>query len=107
MVEYRLRVADSEVYEWTSEGEGNHIHNSGGFTLGHFKSIDDAKSELNEFFGDEPDYEAYEGQNFVTCDRIEDKDGNQDSEGDYLGMYTIVLEKISMVSWEGEEECTV
>ena len=47
MVEYRLRVCWSEVYEWTDGGEGNHISNNGGFTLGHFKSIDDAKAELN------------------------------------------------------------
>ena len=104
MVEYRLRVCWSEVYEWTDGGEGNHISNNGGFTLGHFKSIDDAKAELNEFFGGEPDYEAYEGQNFVICDRLEDKFGYMDSKGDYLGVYTVVLEKISMVSWEGEEE---
>ena len=103
MVEYRLRVCWSEVYEWTDGGEGNHISNNGGFTLGHFKSIDDAKAELNEFFGDEPDYEAYEGQNFLTCDRLEDIDGNRDNDGDYLSVYTVVLEKISMVSWEGEE----
>ena len=50
MLEYRLRVTDTEVYEWTNEGEGKHLHNKGGFTLGHFKSIEDAKDELEDFF---------------------------------------------------------
>ena len=99
MIEYRLRVANTEVYEWTDEGEGKHIHNSGGFTLGHFKRIDDAKAELSSFLYGHPEYEAYEGEEFITWGRIEDRDGNQDNGGDYLGMYTIVLEKITPVLW--------
>lgn len=102
MSEYRLRVANSEVYEWTQEGEGNYICSKEGFTIGHFKSVDDAKAELYEFFGTEPDYEAYEGDNFLTCDRFEDIEGYMCSEGEYLCTYTVVLEKILPISWSGE-----
>lgn len=103
MPDYRLRVANSEVYEWTDEGEGDHVCGKGGFTIGHFKSVDDAKAELNEFFGHEPDYEAYQGDNFLVCDIIEDEDGYKDNDGKYLSIYTVVLEKISSVTWEGKE----
>ena len=107
MNEYKLRVTDVEVYEWTNEGEGKHLHNTGDFTLGHFKSIEDAKAELEEFFGSEPDYEAYADENFLVCDRLEDIDGNhlnyqfEPLNHQYLAMYTVVLEKISPVSWSG------
>jgi len=100
MLEYRLRVTDTEVYEWTNEGEGKHLHNKGGFTLGHFKSIEDAKDELEDFFGDAPDYGAYEGDNFLSCSIIEDENGYMDNDGKYMCNYTVVLEKISAVSWD-------
>lgn len=105
MSEYKLRVAWSEVYEWTSEGEGNHICGKDGFTIGHFKTVDDAKEELNEFFGSEPDYEAYADEKFLVCDRLEDIDGNhlnyqfEPFNPQYIVIYTVLLEKISPVSW--------
>ena len=99
MREYKLRVANSEVYEWTSEGEGNHLCCHAGFTLGKYETVDDAKAELYAFFGQEPDYGAYEGDNFLTCDRLEDEDRNLDHDGKYLVIYTVVLEKVSAVAW--------
>ena len=100
MLEYRLRVAIAELYECTSEGEGNHMCNQGGFEMGHFKSIEDAKAELEDFFGEATDYGAYEGDNFVSCSRIEEEDGYMDNNGKYMCNYTVVLEKISAVSWD-------
>ena len=101
MNKYKLRVAWSEVYEWTQEGEGNHICGKNGFTIGQFETVDDAKAELYEFFGTEPDYGAYQGDNFLTCDRIEDAEGYMCNDGKYLSIYTVVLEKISPVAWSG------
>ena len=101
---YKLTVVNAEVYTFDDDTEGydNHAYNTGVFTLGHFETIDLAKAELEEFFDSTPDYEAYEDDNYLICDRLEDKDGNKDKDGDYLGMYTVCLEKITAVSFSSK-----
>jgi len=104
MTNYKLTVEDGSIYKWSDDTEGydEHYYNTHGFTLGHFETIDLAKAELEEFLGSTPDYEAYEDYNYVDCDRLEDKNGNKDKDGDYLGMYTVVLEKITSVSFSSK-----
>ena len=52
--------------------------NKGGFTIGSFNTIAKAKAELAEFFGYEPDYEAYEGRGLCLRGIIENEDAYAD-----------------------------
>ena len=101
---YTLKVCHVEVYEWTDGGQGDHVCSKDGFTLGSFDTVDCCKAYLEDFFGDEPDYGAYEGDNFLSCSRIEDVDAypsyNSD-ERQFIADYMVMIEKVSHVSWGG------
>ena len=103
---YTLKVCHVEVYEWTDKGQGDHVCSKDGFTLGSFDTVDCCKAYLEDFFGDNPDYEAYEGDNFLSCSRIEDVDAypsyNPD-ERQFIADYMVMIEKVSHVSWGNVE----
>ncbi len=97
---YKLRVIDITVHKWggDSEGEGDHVCNKGGFTIGSFDTIAKAKAELADFFGYEPDYEAYKGEDYVCGGIIENEDAYADPNGEYIADYVVVLDKVCAVS---------
>jgi len=97
---YKLRVIDITVHKWggDSEGEGDHVCNKGGFTIGSFDTIAKAKAELADFFGYEPDYEAYESEDYVCGGIIENEDAYADPNGEYIADYVVVLDKVCAVS---------
>ena len=100
---YTLKVCHVEVYEWTDKGQGDHVCSKDGFTLGSFDTVDCCKAYLEDFFGDNPDYE---GDNFLSCSRIEDVDAypsyNPD-ERQFIADYMVMIEKVSHVSWGNVE----
>ena len=102
---YRLRVIDIIVHKWGDDGQGEHVCSKGGFTIGSFDTIAKAKAELAEFFGYEPDYEAYEGEDYVCGGIIENEDAHADPDGEYIADYVVTMDKVSTVSNWGIEPC--
>ena len=97
---YKLHVIDITVYKWggDSEGEGDRVCNKGGFTIGYFDTIAKAKDQLAEFFGYEPDYEAYKGEDYVCGSIVENEDAYADPDGEYIADYVVALDKVCAVS---------
>ena len=95
---YKLRVIDITVHQWGEDGQGEHVCNKGGFTIGSFDTIAKAKAELAEFFGYEPDYEAYEGEDYVCGTIIENEDAYADPDGEYIADYVVTMDKVCTVS---------
>tara|TARA_R110002049_G_scaffold294149_1_gene480126 strand:- start:135 stop:536 length:402 start_codon:yes stop_codon:yes gene_type:complete len=113
---YKLHVIDVIVHTWSKEGQGEHVCNKGGFTIGSFDTIAKAKEELAEFFGYEPDYEDYVcggdlGKTAIMANMfaiIENEDAYPDPSatcssvritinGGYIADYVVVIEKVSTV----------
>ena len=118
---YKLHVIDVIVHTWSKEGQGEHVCNKGGFTIGSFDTVAKAKEELAEFFGYEPDYEDYVcggdlGKTAIMANMfaiIENEDAYPDPKrmikspydprslpllnGGYMADYVVVIEKVSTV----------
>ena len=95
---YKLRVIDIIVHKWGEDGQGEYVFSKGGFTIGSFDNIAKAKAELAEFFGYEPDYEAYESKDYVCGCIIENEDAYADPDGEYIADYVVTMDKVCTVS---------
>ena len=98
---YKVQVTHIDVHKWSNEtGQGDYVCSKGGFTIGYFDTISDAKAELADWFGDsEPDYAAYDGEEFLSVSIIENADAYQSDKGEYIADYTIGLQFLSRVIW--------
>ena len=98
---YKVQVTHIDVHKWSNEtGQGDYVCSKCGFTIGYFDTISDAKAKLADWFGGiEPDYAAYDGEEFLCFSRIEDVDAYESDNGEYIADYTIGLQFLSRVLW--------
>jgi len=94
---YKARVLGITVHEWGDEGQGEHVCNKGGYSIGYFPTLKAALSEVRDQF---EEYELCE-DGFIQASLIEDADAYPDPKGDYIADYDIVVERVERV---GEEE---
>ena len=99
---YTLKVCHAEVHEWSVEGQGDYVCSKDGFELGSYDTVDCCKAALEEFFGSEPDYKAYQDDNFLSCSRLEryyTSPASAEDDCNFIVDYMVMIEKVSHVSW--------
>ena len=100
MSNYQVKVIDMTVHRWcNTHGMGEFVCCKGGFTLGEYKSVADAKIGLNEWFDYELDAESYDGEH-VRATLIEDVEGYAAANGDFITDYFMEVIKCDPVNFD-------
>ena len=99
MSKYVVRVIGQCVHKWGKDGQGEHVCNKGGFTIGDYPSIGSALHAIDEYFGYELEPDAYQTE-FISATQIEDVNGYPDPKGDYIVDYTLVIDEVTRVDVE-------
>ena len=102
MTQYKLNVVDITVHRWGSEGQGEHICNKGGFEVGTYPTLDEAKAGASSFFGYTLSEDDYRGD-FITGNIIEDVNAYADPDGDYIADYIMCIDKIERVRFNDDD----
>lgn len=103
MARYNLEVVDIHVHRWGPEGQGEYVCTKGGFTVGGYPTLDEAKAGASEFLGYTLDEDDYYGDH-ITGNILEDVDAYADPDGDYIANYTMRIDKIDRVRFNDYDE---
>lgn len=102
MSRYQVDVIDQTVYRWGDDGQGDvdeeYVCTKGGFEVGTYQTLDDAKKAIDEYFGYELESDAYQ-DDYITTTLIEDENAYADPDGDYTVYYVLCIDKIDRVSF--------
>jgi hypothetical protein len=100
MSNYQVKVIDMTVHRWCdTHGQGEFVCCKGGFTLGEYKSVADAKIGLNKWFDYKLDTESYDGEH-VHASLIEDVEGYATPNGDFITDYFMEVIKCDRVNFD-------
>ncbi|ARM69290.1 hypothetical protein vBSauClo6_149 [Staphylococcus phage vB_Sau_Clo6] len=104
MTKFNVNITDVDVAEWNSEFEdwSGNSYSKEGFSLGFAKSnsFNDVMDVIKDYFDiDERDV-FLNDFNMIEFSIIEDVDGIEDSNGNYLVSYLLDVEKIENVGIE-------
>lgn len=103
MSEYRIRVIDIMVHEWSDEeGQVDFVCSKGGFEIDTTGSIEQAKEVINNYFGHELESGAYGEDGYIRTYQLEDDRAYPDENGSYIADYTLCIEKINRVTFNNE-----
>ena len=103
MSEYRIRVIDIMVHEWSDEeGQVDFVCSKDGFEIDTTGSIEQAKEVINNYFGYEIAPESYGEDGYIKTCQVEDDRADPDENGSYIADYTLCIEKIDRVTFNNE-----
>tara|TARA_S200002703_G_C3781654_1_gene240855 strand:- start:625 stop:951 length:327 start_codon:yes stop_codon:yes gene_type:complete len=103
MSRYQVNVIDQTVYRWGEDGQGDYVCSKGGFEVGTYPTLDDAKKTIDEYFGYELQPDDYQDA-YISATQIEDENAYEDPDGDYIVYYVLCIDKIDRVSFK-ETHC--
>lgn len=95
---YVARVLDMTVHMWTDEGQGDHFCNKGGYTLGRYDTLDEAKQGINDHFEHEVTSEDYTEDGYIQTSQIEDANAYRDPDGDFIVDYYMCIDRVTRVT---------
>jgi hypothetical protein len=99
MSSYQVNVIDQTVHRWIEDGRGDYVCAKGGFEIGTYPTLDEAKKAIDEYFGYELQPDDYQDA-YISANRIEDEYGYEDPDGDYIVDYFLCIDKIDRVSFK-------
>lgn len=97
---YRIEVTMIDVHEWGAEGQGEYVCSKGGYTIGTEPTLEKARQHINEYFGYEIDDDSIDGDR-IMANQIEDADGYQDDKGAYIADYSLRIDCVETVVFNG------
>ena len=95
-IKYDIQVIDMMVHEWGDEGQGKYVCSKGGFRLGIAPTLDKAREHIDAYFGYEIEDDCINGQ-IITASLIEDENGYQDDNGNYIVDYRVIVNRVEPV----------
>jgi hypothetical protein len=88
---YKIECISIDVHKWGEYGEGEYITSKGGYIIREgIDTIEQARAELNDYFGFEVDDEYIDGD-LISVNQIEDENGYRDDNGQYIADYMIKI----------------
>lgn len=102
MARYKLNVVDITVHRWGPEGQGDYVCSKGGFEVGVYPTLDEAKAGAGEFLGYTLSEDAYRGD-FIMGTIIEDANAYADPDGDYIADYVMCIDMSERVRFNDDD----
>ena len=97
MTKYQVEVVNQTVHQWNNDhGQGDYVCSKGGFEIGTYPTLDEAKKAINDYFGYELDSDAYEDDHIMAT-QIENYQAHRDPNGGFMVDYYLCVNKIDKV----------
>ena len=99
---YRIECIAIDVHKWDKHGQGEYIISKGGYIIrDDIDTIEQARGELNDYFGFEIDNDYIDGD-LISVNQIEDENGYRDDNGQYIADYMVkIFEQRSVIFNDG------
>ena len=92
---FEVKIIDIMVHQWDNEhGQGDHVCNKGGFVVGRFATVDDAKQGLLDYFDVKEEDVDFDNE-YASFSLIEDIDAYATPDGKFIADYTVLLSEIT------------
>jgi len=97
MTKYQVEVVDQTVHKWNNHhGQGDYVCSKGGFEIGTYPTLNEAKKAINDYFGYALDSDAYE-YDYIRASQIENDHAYPDPKGGFIVDYALCINKIDRV----------
>ena len=94
-MDYIVEIIAIDVHKWGKEGQGEYVCSKEGYQLGSYKTINQAKENIEDYFGVN-DFDLFVVEDgFYSINLIEDESGYESETGNYIVDYSIIINKVT------------
>ena len=94
-MDYIVEIIAMDVHKWGKDGQGEYVCSKEGYQLGSYKTLKQAKENLEDYFGANGFDLFATGDGFYSTNLIEDESGHESETGNYIVDYSIIINKVT------------
>tara|TARA_R110000796_G_scaffold69829_1_gene158965 strand:+ start:300 stop:605 length:306 start_codon:yes stop_codon:yes gene_type:complete len=94
-MEFIVEIIAMDVHKWGKDGQGEYVCSKEGYQLGSYKTLKQAKENLEDYFRVNNSDLFVIGDGFYSANLIEDESGYESKTGNYIVDYSIIINKVT------------